>query len=200
MEEHIQVAIGSILGDGNLKQLSKRAKASQLYVSQHSSKLPYLEWLHERLGGGFAMNPIKPKKGYEQHYFMTKPEKGLGYLMEKFYPKGKKIIPDDIGDLLKYSLSLAVWYMDDGTLDRRSKYHYNALIATYGFSFDGCERLSEALHKNFGLEVSVTKCKMRDKVYPRMYVKSNSMVSFISLIKPHIHPIFEYKVKPNRDL
>ena len=197
MEEHIQVAIGSILGDGNLKQLSKKGKASQLYVSQHSSKLPYLEWLHERLGEGFAMNPIKPKKGYEQHYFMTKPEKGLGYLMEKFYPEGKKIIPEDISDLLIHPLSLAVWYMDDGTLDKRSKYHYNALIATYGFSFKGCERLSEALHKNFGLEVSVTKCKMRDVIYPRLYVKSESMDDFVSLIKPHIHPIFEYKIKPN---
>lgn len=197
MEKHIQVAIGSILGDGNLKQLSKRAEASQLYVSQHSSKLPYLEWLHERLGGGFAMNPIKPKKGYEQHYFMTKPEKGLGCLMEKFYPKGKKIIPEDISDLLRHPLSLAVWYMDDGTLDKRSKYHYNALIATYGFSFGGCERLSETLHKNFGLEVSVTKCKMRSKIYPRLYVKSRSMDSFISLIKPYTHPIFEYKIKSN---
>lgn len=196
MEEHIQVAIGSILGDGCLRRLSKRKMSSQLYVSQHSSKLPYLEWLHSILGKGFAMNPIKPKKGYEQHYFDTRPEMVLGYLRENFYPEGKKIIPGDIKNLLKYPLSLAVWFMDDGTLDRRSKYHYNAMIATYSFSFDGCENLSEALRKNFGLEVSVTRCKMRDKIYPRIYVKSKSMDRFTSLIRPYIHSIFHYKVKP----
>jgi len=195
MEEHIQVAIGSILGDGNLKQIAKKTRASQLYVSQHSSRLPYLEWLHGKLGQRFAMNPIKPKKGYEQYYFMTKPEKELGYLMEKFYPQGKKIIPDDIGNLLKHPLSLAVWFMDDGTLDRRSKYHYNVLIATYGFSFNGCQRLAEVLCQNFGLEVSVTKCKMRDRIYPRLYVKSRSMENFVSLVKPFVHPIFQYKLE-----
>ena len=200
MEEHIQVVIGSILGDGCLKPPSKRENASSLWVSQHSSKLSYLEWLHEKLGQGFAMNPIKPKKGYQQHYFTTKPEKKLGRLFRKFYPQGKKLIPEDVGVLLKNPLSVAVWYMDDGTLDRRYKYHQNALIATYGFSFDGCERLSEALYRNFGLEVSVTKCKMRDKIYPRLYVKSKSMGDFVSLIKPHIHPIFEYKIKSNEDI
>lgn len=196
MGEHIQVAVGSILGDGCLKGISKRKMSSQLYVSQHSSKLPYLEWVHSQLDKGFAMNPIKPKKGYEQYYFNTRPEKTLGYLFRKFYPEGKKIIPADMEILLKYPSSLAVWHMDDGTLDRRSKYHYNAMIATYGFSFGECERLTEALYKNFGLDVSVTRCKMRDKMYPRLYVKSRSMDRFASLVKPYIHPIFHYKVNP----
>lgn len=194
MEEYIQVAIGSILGDGNLKQLSKRAGASQLYVSQHSDKLSYLEWLHFKLSKGFAMNPIRPKKGYKQYYFMTKPNKTLGLFKRKFYPNGKKIIPADIDRLLKDSMSLAVWYMDDGTLDKRPKYHYNAWFATHGFSFDGCEILSKTLKKNFGLEISVIKGKMRDKVYPRLYVKSQSMDKFISLVKPFILPVFRYKI------
>lgn len=194
MEEYVQVAIGSILGDGCLKQLSKRRRASQLYVSQHSDKLPYLEWLHSKLSGGFEMNVIKPKKGYKQHYFMTKPDKLLGFLMEKFYPQGKKIIPEDIGDILTDPVTIAVWYMDDGTLDKRSKYHCNAMFATYGFSFEGCGRLVAALKENFGLEVSTSRCMMRGKVYPRLYVKSGSMGRFISLVQPYIHPVFNYKI------
>lgn len=194
MEEHVKIAIGSILGDGNLKYLYKRTQTSQIYVSQHSSKLSYLEWLHSSLGKGFGMNPIRPKKGYEQHYFISKPDKLLGLFKKKFYPKGKKVVPSDISELLKSRISLAVWYMDDGTLDKRSKYHFNASIATYGFSFDECGVLSEILKKNFGLLTSINQTKMRGKVYPRLYIWSESMERFISLVKPFIHPVFSYKI------
>lgn len=193
MEDYLQVVVGSILGDGNLKQLSKN-KASQLYVSRHESKLPYLEWLHSKLSSGLRMNPIRPKRGYKQYYFMSKPEKILGTLMEKFYPEGKKLIPKDIGNLLSNPLSLAVWYMDDGTFDRRSKDHFNALIATYGFSFGDCERLAKVLLNNFGLVVSVTHCRMRGKDYPRLYIKSESMGRFFSLIKPFVNLVYLYKI------
>lgn len=186
MEQPLGIAIGSILGDGNLKQLSKRRLASQLYVSQHSSKLPYLKWLHAQLGRRFSMNPIKPKKGYEQYYFMTRPSVELGSLMQIFYPNGKKTIPREIMKLLNDPLSLAVWYMDDGTLDNRSRYHWNAMIASYGFGFAECELLAEALKRNFSLEVSVIRCQMRNVVYPRLYIRSSSMPKFISLIQPYI--------------
>lgn len=195
MERAIQVAIGSILGDGCLKQLSMRAQASQLYVSQHSSKLPYLEWLHMELGRRFVTNPIKPKKGYDQHYFMTKPDTELGWLKKKFYPYGTKIVPPDIKTLLNDPISIAVWYMDDGTLDRRDGYHCNAMFSTYGFSFECCHRLSDCMLDNFKVETSVTKCTMRGKVYPRLYVKSVSMPRFNEMIKPFICPVFHYKVK-----
>ncbi len=195
MQRATQVAIGSILGDGCLKQLSKRQEASQLYVSQHSSKLAYLDWLHKELGKEFVMNSIRPKKGYEQHYFMTKPQVKLGVLMKKFYPNGTKIVPEDINSLLKNPISLAVWYMDDGTLDVRQGYHRNAMIATYNFSFEDCQRLAMTVRDNFSVEMSVTKCTMRGKCYPRLYVRSSSMSRFISLIKPFIQPVFHYKVR-----
>lgn len=194
MDRAIQVAVGLILGDGCLKQLSKRAEASQLYVSQHLSKITYLEWLHRELEKRFVMNPIKPKKGYNQHYFMTKPHTDLGELMKKFYPSGTKIVPNDIKTLLNDPVSLAVWYMDDGTLDRRSSYHFNSMFSTYGFSFECCQRLSDCIRDNFKVESSVTKCTMRGKIYPRLYVKSVSMPRFVSLIKPFIVPVFHYKV------
>ena len=194
MRDHIKVVIGSILGDGSLKGFSKKAQASQIYVSQHSDKLPYLEWLHSKLEEGFEMNSIKPKKGYRQHYFMSKPDKVLGSLKKKFYQNDKKVIPFDMVELLKEPISLAVWYMDDGTLDKRSKYHFNASVATYGFSFEGCSILTEVLEKNFGIVASVNRSKMREKIYPRLYIKSESMERFVSLVKPFIHPVFNYKI------
>lgn len=194
MNDSFNVAIGSILGDGNLKYLSKRKSFSQLYVSQHNSKLPYLKWLHGELGKAYEMHPIKPKKGYNQHYFITKSNKILGDLKMQFYSKGYKDIPSGFNQILTSPISLAVWYMDDGTLDKRSKYHFNASIATYCFSFEGCELLSQILKDNFQVLASVTKTNMRGKVYPRLYIKSQSMDKFISLVKPYIHPVFKYKI------
>ncbi len=195
MRKYIQILIGSVLGDGHLYRLAIRNQTSQLYLSQHSSKLPYLEWLRDMLNEGISVRSIKPKTGYSQYYIFTKPSLELGELKKKFYPTGtKKIIPADIENLLVHPLSLAVWYMDDGTLDNRERYHRNAMIATYCFSFEDCERLVKAIKINFGFEANVTKCRMRGKIYPRLYIPSKSMPRFISLIKPHIHSCFRYKI------
>ncbi len=194
MGKGISVAIGSVLGDGFLHRLTKRKSTSQLYVSQHDSKLAYLEWLHSKLGESIEMNPIKPKTGYQQHWFMTKPDQKLGYLRKKFYLKRKKRIPNNIKEILNNPLSLAVWYMDDGNLDERSKYHHNSTIATYCFSFEECGILSEVLKENFEVKASVNQTKMRERVYPRLYIWSESMERFISLITPFIHPVFNYKI------
>jgi len=197
MEDIFQIVIGSILGDGSLSPLTKRGHASSIDISQHIDKLPYLKWLHKTLRRKLFLNSIKPKKGFEQIYrFRSKPNKTLGILRNKFYSnhEGKKIIPSDIQKLLKNPIALAVWYMDDGTLDNRYKYHFNSSIATYCFTFKECNILKETLRNNFGINVSVNQSTMRGKIYPRIYIKSESMGNFIKIVKPYIHPVFNYKI------
>ena len=191
----LDIVIGSILGDGHLTRPYKAGGNSGLYIKYDDKALDYLKWLHSTLS---SIEPLSIKAkvvgGYHQHYFQTRASKKIGDLRRIFYPKGKKIIPLDIKNLLLSPRSLAVWYMDDGTLDNRAKYHRNAMFATYGFSFKDCYLLSGQLKEIFDVDVSVTKCTMRNKVYPRLYVKSCSMDRFISLISPYIHPVFKYKI------
>lgn len=192
-----QIIVGSVLGDGSLSPLTKRNKCSTLDISQQKSKLPYLRWLYNQLANRFELNPITQKKGFENQYrFKSKPSKILGTFRSKFYDTstGRKIIPGDIGELLKNPLSLAVWYMDDGTLDKRYKYHLNSSIATNCFSFEECYLLSEVLDKNFKLKTSVNKTTMRGKVYPRIYFRSECMNDFVKIVKPYIHSVFNYKL------
>jgi hypothetical protein len=193
-----QVIMGSILGDGSLSPLSRgRDRTSTIDISQNVSKFSYLEWLYKILGRVLDLNPIHQKKGFEQMYrFRSKPSKLLGSLRSKFYSDldGKKIIPSDIQEIFKDPISLAVWYMDDGTLDKRDKYHFNSCLASYCFTFSECNFLKEVLKKNFGLNVSVNQSTMRGKVYPRIYIRSESMNDFIRLVKPHILPVFNYKI------
>ena len=193
-EEIKSILVGLILGDGYLTRFVGRSRKSSIDIKGDNKYLPYLKWLHEKLKP-FGVSELKPKKGYHQHRFYTKTNWEIGELREIFYPKGKKIIPENIADFLKNPLTLAVWYQDDGTLDCRSKYHYNALFATHCFSFSECKLLAEVLNKNFNLDVRVCRCQMRGKVRYRLYVTSKSMERFINIVKPFIISCFRYKIR-----
>jgi hypothetical protein len=188
------ILIGSILGDGYLTSFEGASKRSRLDVKGDNKNLAYLKWLHKELRP-LGVSNLKPKKNYHQHRFYTKTTKDIGKFRSLFYRKGKKIIPENIKKLLNNPLTIAVWYQDDGTLDCRSKYHYNAMFATYCFSFRDCELLAKTLKGNFNLDVRVCKCRMRGKIRPRLYIASVSMDRFIGLIKPYINLCFKYKIR-----
>lgn len=195
MNETIKrVVIGLILGDGYLTPSFGHSQRSVLDIKGDNKCLSYLQWLH-RVLQPLGVSELKPKKGYHQHRFYTKVNGELGMFRKLFYPQGVKIIPENIKALLNHPLTLAVWYQDDGTLDCRDKYHYNALFATHCFSFRECVLLAKTLEANFGLDVRVCKCRMRGKLRFRLYIVSRSMDRFINLVKPYINPCFAYKIR-----
>ncbi len=192
-ERITNILIGSILGDGYLTLFHGQSRRSSLEVKGDDKNLMYLQWLRNELIS-LECSELKPKKNYHQHLFRTRKSEELGRLRELFYPEGYKIIPKNIHSLLTHPLTLAVWYQDDGSLDARSKYHFNATFATHCFSFIDCQLLVDALHNNFGLDVRVNKCTMRGKLRYKLYVTAASMDRFIWLIKPYIVPCFRYKI------
>lgn len=186
------ILIGSILGDGWIDAPSKGG--SRWIIKYDDKYLPYLNWLYLKLRP-LGLCEMKTKRGnYHQHYFSTKTSLEIAVWRKLFYPKGKKIIPNSIKKLLIDPISLAVWYMDDETLDNRSKNHFNASIATYCFSYVECLLLASTLMKNFKVEAKVHKCTMRGKTYYRLYIKSKSMSKFINLISKYIQPCMAYKI------
>lgn len=66
-----------------------------------------------------------------------------------FYQNGKKVIPKNIEGLIKTPLTLAVWFMDDGTLDYRIKDHCAFHLCTNCFSKEEAGKLVDVLGKNF---------------------------------------------------
>ena len=195
MNEKIRaILIGLTLGDGYLTPFVGVSRCSRMEVKGDDKSLSYLKWLHLQLKP-IGVSDLKPKKNYHQHRFYTKTIQEIGELRKLFYPNGQKIVPKKIKKLLKNPLSLAVWYQDDGSLDCRSKYHYNAMFATYCFSFSDCQLLAKTLRENFNLDVRVCKCCMRGKIRPKLYITSQSMGRFIGLIKPYINPCFKYKIR-----
>ncbi len=186
--------IGVTLGDGYLTSFSGKSQKSSLDMKVAEDKYQYLNWLRHELAelGGSGLTK---RSDNNQFRLVTQRNLEIGRIRTLFYPNGKKCIPSNIDQLLISPLTLAIWYQDDGTLDYRDKYHYNALFATHRFSHSGCELLTSALQKNFGLDVRVCRCQMRGKVNYRLYVVSKSMDRFLGLIRPYIHPCFQYKIR-----
>lgn len=188
------ILVGSILGDGWFGKLSRRTGTSIYYAKYKGDKIGYLNWLRSELKE-LEPSELKTVQRYKQYYFFTRARKDIGDYRKIFYPnEGRKVVPKSITKLLRSPRALAVWYQDDGTLDRRSKYHWNAMFSTYCFPHNECVLLAEVLKKNFSIDVSVCKCQMRGKMYYRLYVLSKSMMRFLKIIEPYIHSSFRYKI------
>ena len=189
------IVYGLVLGDGYLSPETKKEKLSSLRLKYDDRYLSYLEWLNQELVP-LGVSQIKTHTGYHQHRFDTQSSAWLGGVRRLFYPNGSKLIPKTIKELLIDPISIAVWYMDDGNLDFRIKYHCNASFATYCFSYDDCNVLKEVLLENFGINASVQKSTMRGKVYYRLYVLSSSTHDFMKLVGPYILECFSHKIRP----
>ena len=189
-----EIVVGSLLGDGWLTSLSPSTGTSRYVVKYQGSRKKYLLWLRRQL---LELNPssLKAVSKYSQYYFYTKARTDIGELRKLFYPKeGRKVVPPNMEELLRSAKSLAIWYQDDGTLDRRSRYHWNAMFSTYCFSHKECALLANVVRKNFRISMSVCRCQMRGKMYYRLYVRSESMPRFTKIVRPFINPTFAYKI------
>lgn len=196
VETSRSVALGSILGDGYLTPVN--GKGSRLWVKYDDKSLAYLKWMRKMLRP-FGVGQVKRKKGYHQHYFLTDGSPYLAELYPLFYgEEGNKKVPTEIVSMFHHPLTLAVWYMDDGNLDWRNKYHNSPTIATYCFTREDCIRLTEMLLKNFGIFARVHKSTMRGRVYYRLYIEARSTERFFKTISPYIRPSFRYKISVGR--
>jgi len=101
--------------------------------------------------------------------------------------EGKKIIPNNISDLLT-EVSLAYWIMDDGSFTGSGlKLHTNA------FSLEELNLLVEALDKNFSIKASLN-VSNREKSQFSLYISKNQMSLVKDLVIKHMHPDMLYKL------
>lgn len=137
-EEQKDIIIGTILGDGYIE--FNGFHGSRLQIKQSDAHRDYVIWLYQRLENLCKSAP-KQRLDTKQWYFSTRHLDVLTELRTIFYPKGKKGIPKDMRNFLTSPLSLAVWYMDDGRLDFREKYHCSIILNTDSFNEKEVEML-----------------------------------------------------------
>jgi len=188
-----EIIIGSILGDGYLE--FNGYVGTRLQIKQSVRYKEYVMWLYKELFSLCKSSP-KRKKDTGQWYFSTRHLKELTDIRNKFYEGKKKIVPNDIAKLLTSKLSLAIWYMDDGTMDYRPKDHRAFSLAINCFTLKEANLLSRVLYDNYGIIATVQNPFCRDKRYPRLYIGKEGRNKFLQIINPYILNCFAHKLPP----
>ena len=173
------VAIGSLLGDGNI---DKRC----LNIAHSIKQKEYLEYklnLIAHICNG-KIYDRKEKGKIVSHRIRTYHHDYFGKLKNEWY-KEKKTIPINIEAYLT-PLAVAIWYMDDGGLRGKE----SARIATCSFEKEEVELLSQALNNRYGLNSRVMKeCK-----YYTIYIPKKSFLIFREIIRPYVPGCMQYKL------
>lgn len=184
--------VGMILGDAYLQSTGKQNARLRL---EHSSKQKeYLLWKVNLLKNYFQSKPIlfsrlHPlwKKTYEYIRIQSMSSSELGKYQKLFYKEKQKIIPENIAQLLKNPLTLAIWFMDDGYYYPRDKMSY---IYIPRFKKEHIDILLSALNKNFSLFPKV-KEKKKGLVLVFNVMETRNLME---LIKSFIIPAMNYKI------
>lgn len=190
-QTQISVLVGSILGDGTLR-IPKHAINANYKVEQGLKQKDYVFWKY-KVFREWVTTPPKISLRYDEKrlpyekswWFRTISHPKLTLFHKMFYKNGKKIVPKNIIDLLD-PLALAVWVMDDGSLNRNK-----IDISTYSFKLEEIKLLQEVFLKKFALESNFY--KDRDKGF-RMYFRKTETQKLINLISSYILPSFAYKI------
>lgn len=184
---------GTILGDSYLTPTTKRRKTSQLRLKLMGKSKGYLEWMKEELDNYSLSSDIRLRKT-GQVELISEPSVLLGEFRKLFYPEGIKIVPKCIDKLLNTRKGVAIWYMEDGSLDFRPGSHYSMSLATNSFSYDENVLLRQTLKENFGVETTIRHRPSRktNEQY-NLYTPSLNVRRFAEVVSPYIHPVFSYK-------
>lgn len=146
-----------------------------LEINHALSQREYVEWKYEALQNVSAGAP-KVRKGNGDRQairFHTRQSPKLTKIFKQFYSDKTKKIPKD---LTLDSVSLAVWFMDDGSRCRESDVYLN----TQQFDSMSQSILIKAL-KELGLEATLNK----DKEYQRIRFLKKSIPTFCAYRAPH---------------
>ena len=183
-QEEQYTIYGSLLGDGCVR-FQNENNINPTYVENHClAQLDYTVWKATKLRRLHASVSVRP---YNKNTPVCLSTPALPQLMEPlnlFYKNGIKHVPKDVSAVLT-PLSIAVWFMDDG-----SKHNRGYSIATCCFSENDVSRLIDTLCNKFEIQCSL----YISGIYPVIKIKKEGEHGFTELIKPYIVPSMEYKL------
>lgn len=191
-----EILIGSLLGDGCLRKTSESGNANAYFkydqMASHSS-LVYLVYLVFQNRTGTPPSIRYKANLTHSYFFRTYRFPVLTHYYNQFYQPDsfgnfKKRVPIQIKKWLT-PISLAFWYMEDGSNESSGCYFH-----TQGFQLNDVEFLRQVLNEKFGLQTSLITEKKEGKNYYRIYIKAQSKPLLIELIQPYVIECFKYKL------
>src|SRR3989344_4610739 len=180
-----EVFIGSILGDGHLSP-NEYGKNYRFQVAQMKDHKGYVDWKYN-IFKDWCLSEPKFVPANNSYRFRTISHPVFTQLHNLFYRNGKKILPENLDEIICSPITLAVWFMDDGSVGPR---HKGLTLNTQNFTRDENERLMNYLSDKFQFKISLHK----DKNSWRIYIFPESAIEFKRKTNEFILPEFQYKL------
>jgi len=173
----IEVVNACLLGDGTL---SKSGKHYRLRIEHKEKHKEYVEWKFEFLKR-LCISNIQYVSAHSSYRFGTVGHPEITKLRQKWYPFKKQIV----SDLRLTPLTVAIWFMDDGTRHRNDTVN----ISVHSFS-----KASLNILQNKLFEYMIDTTINSDSKGARLYIKKKSYSNFKRLVKPYIIRCMAYKL------
>ncbi len=183
---------GILLGDASIPKRKDGIKPWCL--TQACKHKEYLDYIKNRLNNsGILSSPILSRwinddrcknKGYDQHFLQTRRYKTFEIFRERWYPKGKKIIPRDI--LITPETLLQV-YICDGNFYREIRFCLDA------FDKEEIYFLKGLIEKELEIKLRANKINKRYE----LFIKKSDTNKFLNYIGKSPVKCYAYKWKDN---
>ena len=189
-ERQKQLLTGMLLGDAHLER-QRGALTARLKIEHSVKQWAYVHWKFSEWRDWVRTPPrvrdrvnrlgtVSANIG-----FATLAHEELEEYRERFYRNRRKVIPDD---LLLTPLSMAVWFMDDGS--RKSSQCRGLYLNTQGFSSQEVDLLRLVIERDVGVETSVR--EQADGL--QIYVPSRSATELSLYMHREVLPSMRYKL------
>ena len=183
-----EIILGSLLGDGSLKVYKPYRNAR--FSFRHSiAQRQYFDWKVNQLKEISRDKCIwlqKNDKGYSKLpkvRYQSRALEALTLIYEATYKQGKLQIKRKwLNELTP--LSLAVWWMDDGSIISNGR---KGVLCTDGFNEQSVKTLARYLQVKWELKTHVAPIKRGDKRFFRIWFRSTKeLEKFFDIILPFI--------------
>lgn len=190
-----EIVFGTLLGDGYLRPTNgNSANCSYALSLCHGEKqLEYLKWKFSELENfvttkAFKISTRQFKGNAPTYSFSTVSHPFLNDARRICYSAdGKK---DITAQWLSYisPLALAVWYMDDGSLNKR---YHTVVLCTNSFSREGQLLAIDFFKERYGIDAVLEPRRNGQTV---IRINASQSRKFMDIVAPHVPSCMDYKL------
>lgn len=185
-----ELLVGMLLGDAHLERQSAQSVA-RLKVEHAVSQMEYVRWKYSEWQE-WILTPPQVKKKWNRLgtvssnvWFTTVSHPELEAYRAWFYDGRRKKVPSD---LTLSPLTLAVWFMDDGS---RKSYECRGLyLNTQAYRSEEIGLLQMILERD--LRIHTTVRQQSDRL--QIYIPSSEISHFVQIVQPYVIETMRYKL------
>lgn len=184
--------IGMLLGDAWLQMHGKHAR---LMIEHTSKQKAYIDWKASIMRQMTEVGELRREREIQgkKHivYRVTSRTNPIySSIYYRMYYKGRKTVDEFILKSLTPE-SLAIWYMDDGHLDKRDKI---VKLFTANFNYAENELIAYWIAKKFGVHFNPRKRSNGKKYHWILVLPAKDREKFFKIVEPYIHESMKYKI------